>query len=365
MGKYKWVLASKEESRCKRYPGRLLGGVVESIPFGLVCVGGMRVRAPFKHHNMQDTRVCDLTTHTKTIHVVKRDDTIGQVLDTLYKYDITAVPVIDYESKVHGMLDNLDLLAFLVNITSQGKRPVSQVLAREDLEQFYETSKNWTLSTVDQGKSVLESLGQRNPWLPCTTGVPLSAVLQVFADGIHRLPVVNSDAPNEVVNIITQSDVNCFLAQDPLKYLAAKAEATLQDLHLLQGEQAISKVTADVPAIDAFVKMYDEERSSIAVVDASGILLGCISATDLKYIRNFNFQQLLRPSFDFIQEVRKNQAKVKDYLVTVPPTATLQDVVTTLAKKRVHRLYVINEENHPIGLVSLTDIAKVLSSATH
>jgi len=42
--------------------------------------------------------------------------------------------------------------------------------------------------------------------------------------------------------------------------------------------------------------------------------------------------------------------------VTVHVTNTLGDVITKLAENKIHRVYVIDEERHPLGVISLRDV---------
>ena len=46
--------------------------------------------------------------------------------------------------------------------------------------------------------------------------------------------------------------------------------------------------------------------------------------------------------------------------VTCTPTATLQGCVQMCAESKVHRVWVVDEKRCPLGVVSLTDILRVM-----
>jgi CBS domain-containing protein len=43
-------------------------------------------------------------------------------------------------------------------------------------------------------------------------------------------------------------------------------------------------------------------------------------------------------------------------LKTVTINDTLEDVINTLAEHRIHRLFIVNDDRKPIGVISLKDL---------
>jgi CBS domain-containing protein len=210
------------------------------------------------------------------------------------------------------------------------------------------------------------NLSTRNPFLPCTLGAPLIEVLRNFARGVHRVPVVDSEDPTRIVAMLTQTDANRFLATDPEKYLGqARAHASITDLGLVAGADKVVTVPSSTKAIDAFITMHAKGLSALAVVDAEGAFQGCLSATDLKLITDYRFQALLLPVVEFLEHVRKEEGRTcKSYRVWCIPTTPLQTVVKKLAEERVHRVFVVDPVSmKPLGVVSLTDIARIVVTA--
>lgn len=311
---------------------------------------------------MDTAKVCDVIPDEVVLHVVTRNDTIEHALKSLYKHHITSVPVIDLDSNCLGLLDILDILAYLVKVSVEELEsrvtPLSRNLKDDDMDMLFERSAKLNCAAVEKGVN----LSRRNPFLPCTYRAPLRDVMRVFAHGVHRVPVVKSEEPNIVINILTQSATNAFLAKNPELYLGDLAEKTLTELGLIQGEDKIVSVTDDTVAIDAFILMHEQGLSDVAVVNSRGVFQGCLSASDLKLIKDYKFRSLLLPVMDFVRAVRQEEGRIfKNFLVHCSPDTSLAEVIRRLAKELVHRVFVVNDAMKPVGVVSITDISRIVS----
>jgi len=195
-------------------------------------------------------------------------------------------------------------------------------------------------------------------WCPLEDGT-LFQLVEVFARGIHRAPIISS--PGHIDGILSQSDVLSMLDK-PLRdetlldeYLGSK---TLADLGLARSE-GIMTMSVTAQAILAFWVIYFNRVSAIAVVDQDGKLLGNLSASDIRGIGSstLRFSSLLLPIGEFLQLEGPDASKAA---VTCIATTTFGEAVSLLAKNKIHRLWVV-ENDKPVGLVSLTDIMKILT----
>jgi len=97
------------------------------------------------------------------------------------------------------------------------------------------------------------------------------------------------------------------------------------------------------------------------LVDNSGKLIANISASNIKGMTRANIQLLYRPLTDFLARDRKRgwwQLPVTTTLDT-----TLQDVLVQFVAAKVHRMYIVDNEDKPIGEVSISDIVRQLASS--
>ena len=70
------------------------------------------------------------------------------------------------------------------------------------------------------------------------------------------------------------------------------------------------------------------------------------------------FMHLLLPVTQFLKTQHSWKAPV-----TVTLSSTLETVLLKLCWFRLHRVWIVDEENRPIGVITLTDVLKVFNSA--
>ena len=141
---------------------------------------------------------------------------------------------------------------------------------------------------------------------------PVLGLTDIFAQGIHRVPVIDSASDNKVKNLfslpftyilsklisfISQSDLLRFFAEH-LYVLGSLGDKTIQDLGLVSG--GVHFVTGNARTILAlnllankrylstYHRFLTSSVSAVPVVDSEGVLRCSISASDLR-VRFFVF----------------------------------------------------------------------------
>ena len=130
--------------------------------------------------------------------------------------------------------------------------------------------------------------------------------------------------------------------------------------------------------MDSFVELQQAGVSGGAIVNGEGKLVGNLvrccwfgflllshfffslfqSRVDLKGTQGGTGFGALNQSIMHYQ--RKHRVALAQRLVTVAPTATLAEVISTMSRERVHRVFVVEGGMVPRGLVTQTDICRVL-----
>lgn len=132
------------------------------------------------------------------------------------------------------------------------------------------------------------------------------------------------------------------------------------------------------------LQMNTHYLSAVAVVDDEGHLFSSISATDLRNISfnladEFSLKALALPAQEFIDLSRKARNQVRalyylhydfdesltrsqshDFLVWCQPGSSLRDVIQHMYNNHVHRVYLVDNYINFFGVVSVTDIARLL-----
>jgi len=107
---------------------------------------------------------------------------------------------------------------------------------------------------------------------------------------------------------------------------------------------------ANATLLDAARMMDEEDISSIVLVDGVGYLRGILTRTDI-----------LKAALDHPDDWEKcscPQWMVKD-VVTVPPTASLEDAARLLQQRHIHRVVVTENDGQgdvPLAVLSAHDI---------
>eukprot|EP00698_Gefionella_okellyi_P001599 TRINITY_DN1151_c0_g1_i3.p1 TRINITY_DN1151_c0_g1~~TRINITY_DN1151_c0_g1_i3.p1 ORF type:complete len:262 (+),score=64.31 TRINITY_DN1151_c0_g1_i3:362-1147(+) len=176
---------------------------------------------------------------------------------------------------------------------------------------------------------------------------------------IHRVAVF--DKHGRVSDLLSQTDIIRYLSQRP-RYLGDLASKTLGQLGLAQ--KHVYSVQKSVRAIAAFKQMLDLQVSALAVVDGE-VLVGNLSASDLRGITEQTFDRLALTVEQFILATRFEGATELPSPLACSANTAFLDVVQTLSESGRHRIYVIDAQRRPVGLVTLTDLLMAISHLHH
>lgn len=232
---------------------------------------------------------------------------------------------------------------------------------------------------------------------------------------VHRLALF--DSTGHITNIISQSDI--------VRYLHKRKEQLGDELLLEtvdalgMGASPVISVTPETAAIDAMALMNEKEISALAVVDKNGRLIGNFSITELRTIMSEHFGSLALPVGEFLalehgteyegyaiqgdvdqEEIQASaggqfaQARrtsgsrhpsppparslarrstsfgshgqsvgheVGQSLICCVEGTPLTVALDLLVSNRLHRLYVIDSDQRPLRVISLTDVLRLVT----
>lgn len=101
-------------------------------------------------------------------------------------------------------------------------------------------------------------------------------------------------------------------------------------------------MTKDKTTKDAFEIMSMYHVSGLPIVNEKGVLVGILTARDLKY---------LTPDDTKISEVMTHE-----HLITAPEGTTLEEARQILWNHRIEKLPIVDDKNHLVGLITTKDI---------
>jgi len=292
------------------------------------------------------------------------DNVLDNVLQVMAKNHVSSLPVLvkpEEGTSLHegpryplAFIDVLDIVAYLVQVS---QRPMTSLrtgeatlLTTEDMHQMNVLAQSIKVAQV---REVMD-LADGSPMIALKGTVSIRKVITAFSSGNahYRLPVV--DDQGNLLAVLTQSQMIRSLARD-LGDSQQLKNAKVSDLKYTD-LQHMKMVPKSQPAINAFIQMHKEHLSSVAVVDDKGLVVDNLSATDLKGLLRSNLPQLRSPVDAFLTYARGLADTPRDRLVSCNVNSSLGDVMKMIVKEDVHRVYVLDAQGKPTGVISLTDL---------
>lgn len=293
----------------------------------------------------EDKKLSTLLENGAKATVMKNTDTVEAAIKVLGNAKILGVPVVDAKTEeVVGMCDILDIVKFVISVA-----PDDIQLKADELRSLEISGRAMAWKELGE---VVNSSG-RDPYIPVYEENPFSMVVEIFANGIHRTPLVNKE--NKVIGMCSQSSVLALLADNlHMGELKQVGERQISDLGL--GVSPVTSVKEEETVLTALHKLDAKAYSALAVVDSTGKLSGNFSASDMRGMFVEHFPSFLQPVHEFLDAhspgSNSPQVVMKD--------ATLLDTVKMLRDNKLHRVWVVDADYKPAGVVSLTDIMRLI-----
>jgi predicted transcriptional regulator len=285
---------------------------------------------------LNSTTVASIARRDSELITLHPEETVEDSLKKLSYHAISSAPVFDpNRQQIIGYLSVLDLCVWVVRAFAQasGDKYNWEVVEKE----FHTPVRDLLDFGID-------------PIWPVSEESSLSSLISTcFRWRVHRAPVLSQ---RKIVGHVSQSDVVNFLA-DHLKEIEPLANKRLGELGLNSGP--VLSINEATPLIRGFSNLMETKFSGLAVIDAEGKLVNNLSAADLAGITRDTFWKLEKPVKNLFEERQK--------LVPLccKPDTKFGEILKMLSDCKVHRVYVVDENSHPLNVITLTSIMNVLT----
>lgn len=348
-------------------------------------------------------RVGDLLKHhPKAVVYLRPSSTVGDALEGLAKHNVLSEPVLDFDDEYCGALSVGDILKSLIKTLDERdphwNEKMEEMTAEELLfvgrrfcdtpvEKLQHAGELWLLEADESSSlldALLESLRTQDPHVHHRMFVcsPAHGEKVKTSGGITSVSIKTgtdraSASGLKVHGVVSQSDVVQLMWENK-QLLGAAGAATVEDLGLDGG--AVFTAPCTMTALEAFGYMARDHKSSMGLTDSAGALVANISASDIRGLNSEDFGMLLLPAAEFVlvksgkggitmDEAREGKripdvaAALKAVLpVTSVGLATpLEEVLSLLATKHYHRVYVTDAQSKPLSIITLTDVLKLVT----
>jgi CBS domain-containing protein len=306
---------------------------------------------------LDQTKVEDLLESDFKLITAKSTDTIFDVLKLLKEKHISSVPIFDTKKQTFlGMVDIFDLLSVLIFVNDL--KSLIEIINKKEVDFYKYVENELTILKDESVESVINTSG-RNPWCPVSRLKPLHSLMDMLSKDVnlHRVPIV--DDFGNVIGLVTQSKVINFLYKNVDKY---PATAAIKIKEFFKPTQVFS-IGSEKLALDGYKLMVEKGVSGLAVVGSKGELEGSLSASDLKRSLEGNVIHDLYLPIPFYLD--KATPEFEKTMVRQPLSCntemTIYEILHKLITNRVHRLFVVDGEQKPIGVLSLCDIISMMN----
>lgn len=274
---------------------------------------------------------------------IGKKESIKEVFHKLVDNGILSLPVYDNHKGLYTkFVDVLDVLVYTVN-----------VLSADITKSGYETICSHPEFNASCEK--LADASHRNPFYSIDSEANLKDAVDLMAKKkLYRLAVTHKTG--DLAEILTQSRVVRWISG--MVDVFPFAHKTIEDFNL--GNKGVISVATTQDAIQGFCKILENNITGVAVVNEDGKLVANLSASDLRRLGygTYLFAHLFLPVQAFLtlgdNEIRKP--------VVIKQSTTIKEVFQTFNWSKVHRLYVVDEHHRPVGVVSVTDMIRLLAS---
>lgn len=283
------------------------------------------------------------------------DAPLAGVVTRLLERDYTALPVIDAERRVLGVIDEADLLdKGLTEMSLSLHKAIGPALVADYL-------KRLAAQGLAVGAAMKETPTVRQDQ-------PLREAAHVMhTRGLKRLPVV--DENGRLVGVLGRLDILATLASSHAHPMAHKTPGlplhhrTVADIM----EPTVPTVGEDAGLLEVLERLVDSTVKRVVVNDAERRPVGIITDTDL--VSRIDPED--RPGFLTVLRSRWNEAArhkvqhsrghraadlMSQPVITVRDTSLVAEALAITVTRHIKRLPVVDAEGRLVGLVSRSEL---------
>jgi CBS-domain-containing membrane protein len=341
---------------------RVLPRLKEMVGSGLMTIEDIGVvkYTPILKHGLPNALVRDLM--TSAVESVTPDTPISRVLEILIDKDYTALPVVDAERRVVGMVGDTDLLA-------SGEMSMTLSIPRAGGAGLFEQMLGRLRRSTTRVGAVM-----RSPAVTVRADAAIGEAARLMvAEGLKRLPVVGEDGRLEGVLgrlDLLKTMASVHLPLESIRHGAAGGPA---------GHLIVDVMSRDVPTVAADAALDEvidlvvgSAAKRVVVIDGERRPVGIITDTDLVQRLSpdaaAGFVEIVRskiPIESIGGEARRHLGKIRGThagevmtapVVTVREDTPFADALTVSAEKHVKRFPVVDAQGRLVGMVGRMEL---------
>jgi len=293
----------------------------------------------------------------RTLITVPASATLSSALATLTKHRLLSAPVMtDDGSACLGCIDALAILDCVMHLQRAHERTMGESDGALTAT-WCSTPLSALLSRERKEREPALSVSPTAPLVPFFTDNPVLLLVDLFASGVHRVALIS--ASYEIRAICSQSDLLQLLHRllSDVHHLPELQSASMAELVPHSNVWAVSEGATVHKAIQTLLR---KGLSTLAVVHSvSGALMADVSPSAFASLTDVS--ALSSNLVDFLDR----HAATALEPVCVHPEDSLRRVVAELSRTRKHCAWIVDEKRRPQGVLTLTDLCRLLGTSRH
>lgn len=350
-----WV---DDPARVERVMPRLREMVIE----GLITCHEVEVVA-YSHRRLRELAAAAPVEDvmSREVHAVRPDTPLVTAVELLLDRVYRAVPVVDAEGRVVGILTDGDLLNRAGLLAVSAQRELTEAELAQELHRLRQA-----------GQTVGEVM-KPDPVTVTSDATIARAVEVMTARDIKRLPVV--DADSKLVGMVSRVDVLRALAQPPAAALPRRDPPPGQRLRVAEVMMTnVATVPLAASLAEVVSLLVNSAQRRVIVVDESRRVTGIITDGDLirratggeraGIIRSLTRRLPVDQGTGFYLSQRTAAEVMTGQVITVSPDTPLLEALRLLLNHHIKRLPVVDSAGRLVGLVGRGGILQAMGRRT-
>ncbi|KAN0034285.1 hypothetical protein ACTFIV_000782 [Dictyostelium citrinum] len=298
----------------------------------------------------------------KEMVIVKTSSKYIDAMKLMLERRVFSAPVLGEDGKVNTVLDLLDIVGYIIEFLGL-RNPQTLERLRQSPKEFSSILRNsgelFSQSTI---QTVLGTNFKPEKLVACRENTSCFEVIQAYNNLVSKVFIL--DKRNEIINLVSPIDILSMVAQN-IHYLGIVGKRKVGELGVaIPFKRCYRKDERVILIIKDFLS---ENFIAAPIVDDRNRLIANFSVSNIRTLHH-DFDELMLPVKDFLEY---QKIKEKRFVTTIneislfPLTSTFEDtlenIIYKLVATRVHRLWVVDNEEKPLSMITIDSILKLIS----
>jgi len=281
--------------------------------------------------------------------IIQRTATLKEVLHLLEAANILSAPVFDSKGNPMGFVDVLDIAGYILHAWKDSSLYMDVTATTERHYKHH--------PILDVKVEHMLDYSRVDPLVTVKPTQTLKEVIDLFCspkhlNRLHRVAVVNEEG--KMTSVISQSDIVRFAAENTHLMPREKVSLSIKELAIAR---PVVSIRVDTTFYDTLELLYNSKIGGLALTDQLGRIVGNFSASDLRGLKEHAFDYFSGSTLHFLVKGTRGGLYAP---ISCAEKSTFEVALKTLAAQKVHRVYITDTGEHPVGILTLGDAIQLL-----